>query len=92
MSAPRRTTSRYYRDSRPRLTALSVQIPYPVHVDDIQGSWRLVSGAEAPAISWGRGDRYWAWLHDLDRDALRYVLTAFARAVADRRGPWVTAR
>lgn len=89
MSSPRQTRnkSNYYRDGRIQAVALTVQVPHPVHLDDIHGAWRLVAGAEAPAICWGYGDRYWAWLHDLEADALDKVLAAFAVAVADRRSP-----
>jgi len=89
MPSPRQTRnkSNYYRDGHIPAVALTVQVPHPVRRDDIHGAWRIVAGAEAPAICWGDRDKYWAWLHDLDTDALGSVLDAFASAVANRRTP-----
>lgn len=84
---PRR---RYRLDDAQVTTAptMQVNIPYPVHREDIRGRWQLVAGAEAPAICWGRDGRYWAWLHDLADDALMMVLGAWQAAAEGRRRPW----
>ena len=81
---------RYRRDDVRMSSAptLQVNIPYPVHRDDIRGRYSFVAGAEAPAICWGRDGRYWAWLHDLADDALFTVLGACQAAVDGRRTPW----
>ncbi len=66
---------------------LSIQFHRPVSFDAIQGQYAFTGQLEAPAIYWGKNGRCFAFLHDLDFNALLFVLAACRGATDGRREP-----
>jgi len=81
------------RDSfdRPRFLAqgaLRTQFHAPVRWEKIRPPFRISIQLEAPIVVWGRGERCFCFLHDLDERAIRLILDACRQATFERRGAY----
>jgi len=63
-----------------------MQFHAPVRFENIRGPWRVSIALEAPVITWGPGERFFAWLHDFDPRSQLLLMDCLRQAVLDRRG------
>lgn len=64
------------------------QFHAPVRFENIRGPWRVSIAFEAPVITWGPGERFFAYLHDFDFRSQQLILEACREATYDRRGAY----
>ena len=70
--------------------SLRVQFHAPVRFDNIRGPFRFSFQLEAPAVTWGKDGRFWAFLHDFDARSVCIILDLCRAASYERRGGFAT--
>lgn len=70
----------------PANPSLRLQFHAPVKFSAIRGPYSLSIQLEAPAVTWGKDGRCWAFLHDFEPQAVAQILSQYRAAAYDRRG------
>lgn len=74
------------RRAYPANPSMRIQFHAPVGYAAIRGPYCLSIQLEAPAVTWGKDGRCWAFLHDFDPRSVERILDDYRAATYDRRG------